>query len=372
MKILHINGSKTWGGNEQQLVDLIHTLEKQKISSIVFGIKNKPLHRYCDKKNLKFINAFDIKINFKKNFKFLHIIISKYKPDIIHLHTSDAVTLYYLSDILYKLNTPAVFSKKGVGKSMSILSKYKYNFKNVKHIICVSSTVKDFMSEKVIFRKNTKKLSIIYDYINTERIDVVNRKNTLKKTYNIDENISIIGNIANHFDAKDIKTLIKSLNYLVNVLNEKNIKLVQIGKKTDKTEEFKNLIKKYNLEKYVIFTDFVEDASNYLKEFDIFTISSQREGGPSSVLEAFYCKVPVVSTKVGILPEIIKDGKNGYLVDIKDYKNHAKKIQKLLNDKDKRKAFAEKSYQIFIDNFKSEIATKKMIQIYKEVARKGV
>jgi glycosyltransferase involved in cell wall biosynthesis len=366
MKILHINGAKTWGGNEQQLVDLIHSLEKKNVRNLVLGIKNKDLHDYCKKKNITFISAIGSKINSRKNFWYLYDLTTKYNPDIIHIHTSNALTLFVFSDFLYKLKTPAVFSKKGIGNSMSYLSKFKYNYKNIKHIICVSSTVKDFMLNKVIFSKNQKKISVIYDYVNTQRITQVIKKKTLKEIYNISNNTIILGNIANHFDAKDIETLINSLYYLVYSLKRKNVILIQIGKKTNLTKEFEILIDKYNLQKYLIFTGFIENASKYLNEFDVFTISSQREGGPSSVLEAFYCKVPVVSTKVGILPEIIKDGENGYLVDIKDHVNQAKKIEKLIENKNSGKVFAEKSYKIFNDNFTSEKAANKILKIYSE------
>jgi glycosyltransferase involved in cell wall biosynthesis len=67
--------------------------------------------------------------------------------------------------------------------------------------------------------------------------------------------------------------------------------------------------------------DFLENSnnvSNYFKSSDLYMVTSREEGGPISILESMACGVPIISTKVGMAPDIITNAENGFLVDIED------------------------------------------------------
>jgi hypothetical protein len=57
MKTLHVSGATSWGGNEQQMVDLIPELTKLGLENIIFGVENSLLHKECESKNIPFIKA---------------------------------------------------------------------------------------------------------------------------------------------------------------------------------------------------------------------------------------------------------------------------------------------------------------------------
>jgi glycosyltransferase involved in cell wall biosynthesis len=59
-------------------------------------------------------------------------------------------------------------------------------------------------------------------------------------------------------------------------------------------------------------------VANYFQVIDLYLICSREEGGPKALLESLASGVPLVSTKVGMAPEIIQSGENGYVVDIGD------------------------------------------------------
>lgn len=366
--VLHISGSSAWGGNEQQLLDIIPALEKSKVRNVIFGLKNSPLHKKCEKYNIRFICAEEEKFNNFKNYKFLKQIVRAKKPDIIHLHTSNAVTVYVISDLIYKLKTRTVFSKKGMGNSMTMLSLYKYNYKNIDAIFCVSDAVKLSMQKHVLREKNYRKLMVLYEGININRLK---KGNSPSVSFDIAKKSDkfIIGNIANHSEAKDLKTLIKSIEYLVNELKFKNFHLYQIGGYSQLTKEYEALIKELKLSSFISLTGFVDNATSNFNEFDIYVMSSEREGLPLTIYESFYKKIPVVSTRAGGIPEIIKDGDNGFLADIKDYKMLAIKIKKLLESKELRDKFAEESFDLFMNNFEVNKTALKMIRAYKSILK---
>lgn len=365
MKILHISGARSWGGNEQQLVHAIQELNKVGVESFIFGVNSFELHQYALNNDIKFISCKDKKLNKVKNYFYLKTVVKKINPDLIHLHTSDSVTVYTVSDLLFNLKTPTVFSKKGISRKVSALSKYKYNYKNINKILCVSQVVLDHFKE-VLKEKNHYKLCLVYDGVKVEEAikkPVVN----IRDEYNLSDNSILIGNVANHNGAKDLATFVKTLHVLVNDKNLKNVHFIQVGAFTRETIILKELVKEYQLENYITFTNFLEDASLLIPQFDVFLMTSKREGGPTSVLEAFYKKVPVVSTKVGVVSEAIENGVNGFVTNVGDYNSLAEKIELLYNNDSLMNSFKEVSYNKFLKMFTTEKLGINTFEVYKEV-----
>ena len=368
MVVLHISGARSWGGNEQQLVDVIPELEHFNVQNIILGISNSPLHNYIKEKDNKtlFIASKEFKINKRRNFKFLKEVVKKYTPDLIHLHTSDSATLFVISDILFNLKVSTVLSKKGIGNSMSYLSLYKYNYSGIKKIICVSKAVEKDLKENVIKRKNQAKLCVVYDGVNLDRTRIVRTEN-IKKLFNISDKKYIIGNIANHVRAKDLDVLIDMMYFLVNNLSVKNIHLLQLGEFSGLTDSLKLKVRELSLDDYISFGGFQDHALDFLPQFDVYVMSSQREGLPITIFEAFYKKTPVVSTKAGGISEAIKDGENGFLAEIKDSKTLAQKVNTLLKSKYLAEKFTQNSEKIFHERFVSNVTAKNTFAVYKEV-----
>ena len=82
------------------------------------------------------------------------------------------------------------------------------------------------------------------------------------------------------------------------------------------------------------------------KSSHLFVLPSLYEGMPLTLLEAWASKLPVLVTKVGENPFIVKEGINGWLVKPADLKNLAKKIKRVINmDRNKLRAIGERNYK---------------------------
>lgn len=367
MKILHISGAKGWGGNEQQMIYLFPELKVLGVENIVLGVKDSVLQQYCYNLDIKFFEAKGKKLNKFKNYIYLRSIVNEFQPNIIHLHTSDSLTFFTLSDLFFHLKVKAVFSKKGMGSSSSFLSKLKYNYKGITSIVCVSNTVKRDLS-KILNIKAKNKTIVIHDCIS---LDILNLTPTLdlRETYKIDSGFKIVGNIANHSNAKDLPTLINVVDEVVNKQNRKDIKFIQIGEFTKKTTELKQLVKDKGLENAIIFTDKIENASSLVPQLDVFLMTSEREGGPTSVLEAMLIGTPVVSTQVGVISDVIQNEENGFIAPVKDFKKLANKVLTILDDKNLQLEFTSKSKAIIKNEFTSEIISKILHEHFKKILK---
>ncbi|MBK0368372.1 glycosyltransferase family 4 protein [Flavobacterium agrisoli] len=365
MIILHITGAKAWGGNEQQIINCIPELNKLGVVNTVLGIKGTKLEKECMINNISFIPFADNKIINFKNFKFFKNLINSLKPNVIHLHNSSSLTFYFIVGFFSNIKIKTVFSKKAISASSSFFSKFKYNSNNIDVIFCVSKSVKEDF-KKALNKSNQKKLVVVPDCVPKELLYVETNIN-LREKYHIPSGKFIIGNIANHTTAKDLDTLIDTVDYLVNFLKRKDIVFFQIGKFSKLTNDLKIKVSQKGLKEYLIFTDNVEDAFSLNSQFDVFLLTSQREGGPTSVLEAMLIGVPIIATNVGIIPSIIKDGKNGYLCSIKDFKKMGDKICMLLNNFDLKQEFISKSKTIINEEFISSVIAERTYKIYKKL-----
>ena len=368
MKVLHVSGARGWGGNEQQLIDYIPELEKLGTSHIVFGVKDSVLHNKCKDLGIAFIEAKKHKLNKFANYLYLKEVVKDVKPDVIHLHTSDSLTVYTIADLLTRLKVKAVFSKKGMGSRSSLLSKYKYNYKNLAAIICVSKRVQEEFSA-ILNEATKKKTIVIHDCVSPKILNTTDKVEDIKAKFNIPDSGFLIGNIANHTAAKDHFTLIESADYLINTLNKKDAYFVQVGEYTKLTDELKELVKQKGLENSIFFTGRIPEAYKFNNQFDAFVMTSQREGGPTSVLEAMLLGVPTVSTNVGVMPEVIENGVNGFICPVKDYKTIAESLSKLTDNAQLRENFSAKGSAVIKEGFMAEKLAPQTLKVYKAAAQ---
>lgn len=132
----------------------------------------------------------------------------------------------------------------------------------------------------------------------------------------------------------------KGLNYLLEAMkivvnNCKNVKLLLVGKGSQK-EELISHIKYLKLEKYVQLCGFLDD-NDLLKVYqssDIFVFPSLKEGFGFVLLEAMACGIPIISTNVSAIPEVVGDC--GILVNPRDPDDLSKAIIHLLENDTKR------------------------------------
>jgi len=85
------------------------------------------------------------------------------------------------------------------------------------------------------------------------------------------------------------------------------------------------------------------DIVNYYNVLDLYIISSRAEGGPKAITESMACGVPVVSTKTGMAPDIIKNGINGCLADIENIDLLASYCFEIIDKPELRKKITEQA-----------------------------
>ena len=134
------------------------------------------------------------------------------------------------------------------------------------------------------------------------------------------------------------------------------------------TATLQNLIEEYKLSQIVKFEGWVsgDKKVELLNNADVFILPSYTEGLPISILEAMSYGLPVISTPVGGIPEVIEDGENGFLITPGDKVSLYNAIIKLITNKELRKSMGEESYKKVQQHFSKNISMK-LENIYKEL-----
>ena len=100
-------------------------------------------------------------------------------------------------------------------------------------------------------------------------------------------------------------------------------------------------VKELGLQDKLFFTGHRNDLFDIYRSFDLFLMTSSTEGMPNTVLEAMAMEVPVVSTRVAGVPELVDDGASGLLCPIGDVSSLSDAVLELVRDEDKRNTFAK-------------------------------
>ena len=162
----------------------------------------------------------------------------------------------------------------------------------------------------------------------------------------------VLGVTARLESVKRVSDLIETAN----ILNKKyglKFKLLICGD----GDERKNLEKKVaenGLENVIFFEGFQKDVISFLNKIDIFLFASEMEGMSNSIMEAMAMGKPVICYNISSMPELVRDGVNGFLVTPFNIEEFAERIFKLAQDESMRKKFGESSLKIIEEEFSME------------------
>ena len=357
MKVIHLSAEKTWRGGEQQIAYLIDELQKLNVEQLVVCKKGSAFETYCINHSIPFKSlAFSNQFDFISSYK-LKKIANTFKADIIHLHSSHAhaiaIWAYYFGN-----KTNLVLSRKvDFPISKNFLSKIKYNCPGIKKIICVSNAIQNIIQNDIVDRS---KCTVIYDGIDLSKFKQGGNK--LRNEYGIAKDVKIIASTAALADHKDYPTFINAIKDIDSKINAHYF-IIGDGPLRN---EIHQLVNDNNLQNKITFTGFRNDINEILPEIDVFVLSSKTEGLGSSILDAYACKVPVVCTNAGGIPEIVEHNITGLLSDIGDAKALASNIIKACEDTEFTKLLVMNAFQK-VKEFDKKITAMQTLEVYENV-----
>jgi glycosyltransferase involved in cell wall biosynthesis len=177
----------------------------------------------------------------------------------------------------------------------------------------------------------------------------------------------VVGMVARLDLQKGFEHLLRAIRELVQKSHE--VKVVIAGDGPDRAS-IEAMIQEFGLQANVILAGQQSDMPAFYAAMDIFVLPSLNEGLPMTVLEAMAASRPVVATRVGAIPTVIKDGENGLLVNPGDSEGLRDAIGRLLSDPELCRRLGERGYEWVSRNHTAEAMALKYRQLYDEVLGK--
>ena len=318
-------------------------------------------------------NYFKIPFFMFGEFLALRKQIKENRPDIIHAHW--IIPQGFIAALCKKLYG-VEYVVTTWGGDMFIFKNNNFYLRFLKKIYRItldnslkSTTVNSvFEKEMKMISKNKEKILYIPNGADTNLFNPSKKNNLIRKKYNIEGYFLLfVGRLA---EKKGIGYL---LDAMPKVLDDKpKTKLMIIG--TGLLEkELKQQVKELKIESNIIFTGAIQN--NLLPEYyataDIFigpsitTKGGDREGFPTVFVEAMSSGTPILTTKIDGIKEIIKIGKNGFIVNQKSSRELSKKILEIMQNKDKLNLMKSNSRKIAKKEYDWGVLSKK----YKEILK---
>lgn len=188
--------------------------------------------------------------------------------------------------------------------------------------------------------------------------------------YGIDERTFLVGAVGRLDRAKAHHVLLRAVRELVDRGIPDTTRFLIIGD-GEWRDCLKELAASMGISDRVIFTGYVQPGQlpALISRMNIFVISSAVESLPYTLIEAMACGVPVVSTAVGGIPEIITDGYNGLLVNPGDHSALAQKIMMLMASPDTRSRMVSNAKDGRLDRFSLRDTVRDLELLYQVVVR---
>lgn len=358
IKLLHIITHLPIGGAQDNTLYTIELLNKKKYDiSLCCNLNGELVGRAKKIKDIKLINipflSRDLNlINDTRAFFALYKIIKKENYDIIHTHSSKAG---FLGRIVSKINKVPIIIHTVHGFPFNdFMNFFKKNFyilieKSLANWTDVLITVSNLNKKKIIDLGISKKDKIynIYSGIDLKIFDKKNDRR-FKKELKLEDNEMLIGAVGRLSDQKDPITLISAFNLVIKEIPNAHLVFVGDGPLRNKITK---MIKKLKLTSKVDLIGNRDNPWHVYHSLDLFVMSSIYEGLGRSITEALSCGVPVVCTAVEGVPEIVKNGETGFLVEPRDIEGLANSIIHSLRNLSDAKKIASEGRRFVHENF---------------------
>lgn len=297
------------------------------------------------------IFSLDVNLQMKmfdiRSWRKLAVMIQQQRPDIVQANAADTLKYAVLSKILFRWKQPIIYRNASMmshyssGRLSRILN--SFFLKHVSHVISVSNSAKEDLCS--FFGVSRNKVTVV---------PIGLEKKEYLKIDLFDKNSPNLIHVGGFSFEKNHTGLLRIFKEVLNNIPTAKLWLLGDGRLKN---EIRELALRMDIADYVFFTGVVSNPLDYIHSSDILLLPSLLEGLPAVILEAFYCKTPVIAYDVGGIKEILTD-KTGWLISKDNESEFAIAILQILDrqgsDKKQEAAWAMVNNRFLNNNITTE------------------
>ncbi len=287
-------------------------------------------------------------------------VIKFEKLDLLHVHYAipHATSAYLAREMVGNKNIQIITTLHGtditlVGLEPGFLPVMKFSIEKSDGVTAVSRFLKEKTSTNYGIEKD---IEVIPNFVDTKKFRRIDAADFRRHIAPAGEKVLV--HVSNFRPLKRVPDVIR---IFYEVKKKTPSKLILVGDGPDRSN-CERLCRELDICDDVKFLGKQSELVQILSAADLFLMPSQSESFGLSALEAMACEVPVVSSSVGGLPELIVHGETGHIAEIGDIDRMARYAIELLTNENKHQLFAQNSRKRAVETFDVE----KIVDLYEK------
>jgi glycosyltransferase involved in cell wall biosynthesis len=214
-----------------------------------------------------------------------------------------------------------------------------------------------------------RKVVTIPNGIEIEKLAAADGAVALRRSLSLEDASPLIVSVGHIRHVKGFDVLVRAAAEVRRVHPDAMFLIVGSVQETDCDSHLRDLVRQFNLERNVRFLGKMENESvwSLLKLCDVFCQPSRSEGMSNALLEAMGSGLPCVATAVGGTPEVLEDGRTGYIVPSEDYQSAAARILDLLDDREAARKMGRLARRVVEERFSAQTMIRSMVGMYDQL-----
>ncbi len=365
--ILFVHGITEIGGAERELLHILDRLPQLGYRALVVCPERGPLVEELNRHGIQ-VRCAPI-LPWRKLFSYprraaavrgLREVLTMERPALIHVND-----IWWVPQALRAAAGLGVSIIAHVRQEIQPWKAQRYELDRLDLVLAVSRQVQDSLVGGSI---RSEKLRTVYSGLDMSLVQSREGGHEVRHRFGVPTNAPLLGTVANLFPRKGYDVMLRALPRILASMPDIHYLIVGSGD-AGYEGNLRSLAQSLGLQGRVHFAGFQESVFPCLAAMDLYVHPALMEGFGIAVLEAMAMSKPVVATRTGGLPEIIRDGETGALVPPGDHDSLAQTVVELLADPTKRSALGKAARDRIETHFTLETMMSHLTTAYGSVLR---
>lgn len=363
MKVLHVETGRHLYGGARQVLYLLQGLRQRGIENVLVCAQDSAIRQDAAPWASR-VQALPMRGDADLAFIWrLRRLLRQERPDLVHLHSRRG------ADILGGLaarwaGLPVVLSRRVDNPEPAWLLRSKYRLYDA--VITISDGIRQVLLKQGL---PSEKVVLVHSAVDSGRHAEVCDRPAFRQAFGLPADVQALGMIAQLIPRKGHQVLLDALPRILQVHPEARVILFGKG---PLEAELRQQIQRAGLQERVQLAGFREDLPKLLSCLDLVVHPAYMEGLGVSLLQAAAAGVPIVAARAGGIPEVVRDGENGLLVEPGDAPALADAVITLLGDPARRQQMGRAGQALVSHCFSIDAMVEGNLAVYQRVlARHG-
>ncbi len=294
----------------------------------------------------------------------VHETLRRFRPDVLNPHCPPG---HFFLSVYRRRYAPGAALVRTVGEPRSpkknLVNRWLHERASDGIVVTCEASRQRYLQS---FRLPPEKVQVIHPGFDSAAFSQYVPSHEFRRRYGISDDAVLLGVIARLSPEKGHRSLLAAFSRIHHDFPHARLLIVGPDAREQTASELKKYAEELGIGEQVIFTGEVEDVREVMTELDLGIIPSLRSEAICRVaLEYMTWEVPLIATDVNILPEVVRDGINGWIVPLGDTSAFARALAEALQNESERKRRGTEGKKMVLSEFTRAEMVERTLDFYR-------